>query len=125
MSDRFGKWFRGEIDYMENFLDAAECHDEPRQQIRRKTKDTVAKIRSRAEAQALINKERQGFYKGYTVVAIICCVLLIGVLLYIVANLPRYGAENPLTVEVVKRYVEEGLEETGAINIIEIGRAHV
>ncbi len=118
MSDRFGKWFRGEIDYMENFLDAAECHDEPRQQIRRKTKDTVAKIRSRAEAQALINKERQGFYKGYTVVAIICCVLLIGVLLYIVANLPRYGAENPLTVEVVKRYVEEGLEETGAINII-------
>lgn len=118
MSDRFGKWFRGEIDYMENFLDAAECHDEPRQQIRRKTKDTVAKIRSRAEAQALINKERQGFYKGYTVVAIICCVILIGVLLYIVANLPRYGAENPLTVEVVKRYVEEGLEETGAINII-------
>ena len=118
MSDRFMRWFRGEIDYMEEFMDAAERHDEPRKVIREKKKETVSEIRTRAQAQALIEKERAGFYKGYTLVAVFCCIALIGVLLYIVANLPLYGQENPLTVEVVKRYVEEGLEETGAINIV-------
>ena len=54
----------------------------------------------------------------YTVIAVISCVLLIGVLLFTVANLPRYGEENPRPVEVVERYVEKGLEETGAVNVV-------
>ena len=58
------------------------------------------------------------FDNVYNVVAVICCLLLIGVLLYTVARLPHYGEENPRTVEVVERYVERGVEETGAVNIV-------
>ena len=58
------------------------------------------------------------FDRFYNLIAVFCCILLIGVLLYTVSILPRYGEENPRTVEVVQRYVEHGLEETGATNIV-------
>ncbi|MCR4690173.1 MAG: hypothetical protein K5739_02360 [Lachnospiraceae bacterium] len=58
------------------------------------------------------------FDRCYNAIAVICCLLLIGVLLYTVAILPHYGEENPRSVEVVERYVEKGLEETGATNIV-------
>ncbi len=58
------------------------------------------------------------FDRFYNLIAVICCLLLIGVLLYAVSLLPSYGEENPRSVEVVERYVEHGLEETGATNIV-------
>ena len=39
-------------------------------------------------------------------------------LLFTISYLPRYGVENPESILVVKRYVENGLQETGAVNII-------
>ena len=51
-------------------------------------------------------------------ISIISCVLLIGTLLYIVGHLPLYGMENPRATEVTKRYIEDGLSETGAVNIV-------
>ena len=61
---------------------------------------------------------RKLFDRFYNLIAVVCCLLLIGVLLYTVSILPRYGEENPRSVEVVQRYVEKGLEETGATNIV-------
>jgi multicomponent Na+:H+ antiporter subunit B len=49
---------------------------------------------------------------------VISCALLIGMLLFTISFLPRYGVENPEGLDVVRRYVEHGLQETGAINII-------
>jgi multicomponent Na+:H+ antiporter subunit B len=44
--------------------------------------------------------------------------MLITVLLYCVANLPRFGQENVKATVVTQRYIEKGLEETGAVNIV-------
>ena len=51
-------------------------------------------------------------------ISVVSCILLIGTLLYIVGHLPLYGVENPRATEVTKRYIEDGLKETGAVNIV-------
>ena len=59
--------------------------------------------------------ERKLFYRFYAVTAVLSCLCLLGVLLFVVAYLPEFGAENPRTLPVVERYVTRGLEETGAV----------
>lgn len=55
----------------------------------------------------------------YRVACVIVGVLLLGTLLYIVAEMPGIGrADNPASNEVVERYIESGVEETGAINLV-------
>ena len=73
---------------------------------------------NRPEVLETIGRERARFRRMYFVVALISCITMTLVLLYTISLLPRYGAENPRTVEVVSRYVEDGLEETGAVNIV-------
>ena len=55
----------------------------------------------------------------YRVLCVAVGVLLLGILLYTVAYLPDIGAaDNPADNEVVQRYIESGVEETGAINLV-------
>jgi multicomponent Na+:H+ antiporter subunit B len=61
---------------------------------------------------------RKRFRKIYLAVAVVCCIMLSGFLLYTISLMPRYGEENPRAREVVERYVEQGVAETGAINIV-------
>ena len=47
------------------------------------------------------------------------CLTIIALLLSTVADLPRFGKEdNPINNEVSQRYIEKGVEETGATNIV-------
>lgn len=65
------------------------------------------------------NKVLKLFHKVYVVVAILFCVVLVGLLLYTVSYLPRIGnSANPDNNVVSKRYIEQGLQETGALNIV-------
>ena len=65
------------------------------------------------------NKFAQVFHKIYIAVAIIFCIALVGVLLLAVSWLPPDGnASNPVNNVVSKRYIEDGLQETGALNIV-------
>ena len=49
---------------------------------------------------------------------LLCCGI-IGVLLMTAAYLPPFGqASNPVNNEVSRRYIEQGQEETGAVNIV-------
>lgn len=58
------------------------------------------------------------FRRSYAIVAAIVCLMMISLLFMTVSNLPIFGEEtNPANNEVVKRYLEEGLEETGAVNV--------
>jgi multicomponent Na+:H+ antiporter subunit B len=75
-------------------------------------------VRSSQWGKNLIRTENKGFTVFYTAVAVVSCVALIGMLLFTISFLPRYGVENPESTKVVKRYVESGLQETGAVNII-------
>ena len=65
------------------------------------------------------NKLAQVFHKIYVAMAIIFCIALVGVLLLTVAWLPPDGnASNPVNNVVAERYIEQGLQETGAPNIV-------
>ncbi|MDD2954817.1 MAG: MnhB domain-containing protein [Oscillospiraceae bacterium] len=64
-------------------------------------------------------KKMRRFIAFYRVMAVVFCVVIIGVLMATVNALPLFGrADNPASNEVVQRYVESGLEETGAVNIV-------
>jgi len=59
------------------------------------------------------------FKAAYAVSSVVICLTLIGILLITVSFLPAYGnADNPVNNEVSHRYIENGLEETGAVNIV-------
>lgn len=65
------------------------------------------------------NKRLIRFHKIYIAVAILFCIALTAVLLFTVSYLPPTGnASNPDNNIVAKRYIENGLEETGALNIV-------
>lgn len=59
------------------------------------------------------------FRRLYSIFAVFVCLVIIGTLLYTVTFLPRFGnAKNPDNNEVAARYIEQGLQETGAVNIV-------
>lgn len=65
------------------------------------------------------NKGLVIFHRVYVVAAILFCIVLVGILLYTVSYLPRTGnPSNPDNNVVSERYIENGLQETGAINIV-------
>lgn len=65
------------------------------------------------------NKRLVIFNRIYVAVAILFCIALVGVLLWTVSYLPRTGnASNPDNNVVSERYIENGLSETGAMNIV-------
>ena len=59
------------------------------------------------------------FHKVYEVAAVTFCLCLAGILLYTVGWLPPTGeADRAVNNEVPARYIEKGLQETGAVNIV-------
>lgn len=65
------------------------------------------------------NREMVLFRKAYKIFSLLFCVLLVSMLLIGVADLPPFGeADKPVNNEVAQRYIESGLQETGAVNIV-------
>ncbi len=65
------------------------------------------------------NKEIKVFHFFYRLSSIALCLLLISVLLLTVSYLPAIGDEfSPDNNEVSARYVERGMEESGAVNMV-------
>lgn len=55
----------------------------------------------------------------YRVCAVLIGVVIVTVLMITVLKLPLFGSpSNPVVNEVVERYVEDGLKETGAVNMV-------
>lgn len=71
-------------------------------------------IYGRKKSRSIRNLER--FYR---VASVVFCGILIYLLLLTVSFLPPIGvAQRPINNEVSARYIEKGLQETGAINIV-------
>lgn len=63
--------------------------------------------------------EIRTFRKVYPFFAVALSLVMISFLLLTVAQLPTFGAaDSPVHNEVMERYVEKGMEETGAVNIV-------
>lgn len=55
----------------------------------------------------------------YAIASVVICCFLIGLLLFTVSDLPPFGeVDVPTNNEVAQKYIEDGLEDTGAANII-------
>ena len=114
--ETFQRWLNGETDLMKHILDGKRGHDLPRQDQRRLLHE--AEEAALVRMGRVIHSERRIFSAWYRVAAVACCLALMTVFLYMTAHITRYGAENPRATEVAERYVERGLEETGAVNIV-------
>ncbi len=56
---------------------------------------------------------------AYRILSVVICVGIIALLLTTAANLPPFGNPgNPGNNEVSQRYIESGMQETGAVNIV-------
>ena len=114
--ETFQRWLDGETDLMEHILDGKRGHDLPRQDQRRLLHE--AEEAALVRMGRVIHSERRIFSAWYRAAAVACCLALMTVFLYMTAHITRYGAENPRAAEVAERYVERGLEETGAVNMV-------
>lgn len=118
-SYRLRQWLDGTED---PFLDTLEM--KPQQEFKEDT--TVARQRSEEKKEIYErvfdvehNAEMQLFQKIYRLFSVLFCISLVLVLLTGVSYLPTFGhAENPVNNEVPQRYIENGLQETGAVNIV-------
>ena len=75
-----------------------------------------------AKAARMRKKEEHGlllFHRFYQVMSVLLCLTIIFVLLWTIAYLPVFGnTGNPDNNEVSARYIEKGVEETGALNYV-------
>ena len=105
--ERFFKWVNGE-----DVITALWEKD--------RKKRMAGKRRKRKKDVDEIIKKILSFRKViYVTISVIITVIYIGILLYTAYCLPEHGnPENPRNNEVSQRYIERGLEETGATNAV-------
>ena len=113
------QWAKGEKD---PYLGNVESHEQrkfvPNARLVRQHKRERDEIISMVFAQRH-NRVIKGFRFFYQVVSVLCCVALISMLLVAVSYLPPVGsADNPASNEVVEKYIEDGMQDTGAVNIV-------
>ena len=108
----FIKWLKGEEDLLLNTKNDEKPVYDP---------SATDKHIYEKEAKKLVGveaAEKRSFNKLYIVLSIILVFILASTLLITVSNLPRYGSPGaPVNNEVSERYIESGLEETGAVNL--------
>lgn len=116
---RFFRWIGGEKD---PYLNEVEMQPQEEYHV-----SEEAILRHEREHDAIMDKvydENRNvwvkrFHKLYLATSLLFCLFLIALLLVTVSYLPATGADKrPSNNEVSARYIEDGVEETGAVNIV-------
>ena len=119
LSYRMKVWLEGSID---PYLGNLEMKPQSLPQEDEATRQRLQEEEKRARASVYDRKhswEMVLFRKAYRAFSLLFCVLLVSMLLIGVSDLPPFGgADNPVNNEVAQRYIEKGLQETGAVNIV-------
>lgn len=115
---RLLRWINGEND---PFLESMEIKEPEESSIDEKTVRKHKREREMMIEYAYDSHNR--VHKTYNfvskAVAVVCCLALVSILLVAVSHLPPVGAaDNPGSNEVVEKYIEDGLQDTGAVNIV-------
>ena len=118
-SYRYFRWFRNEEDpYINKVeMEVKEPYSIEEETLRERMSEKQMMIEEIYDTDN--NRRILLFRRVYKVIAIIFCLMLFGLLIYNVSYLPPIGdPQNPADNEVPRRYIESGLQETGAINIV-------
>lgn len=118
LRNRFMRWLDGDFDSAVHIMETDETPYSNREEIKEGLHTIRQELEGRQRIKRLKESEKKGYYRIYNLVSVVSAVLLIGVLLFVISYLPRYGQENPETTAVGRRYVEKGVDETGAVNIV-------
>lgn len=125
---KFLRWEAGEIDPLEQGVEIQvpsvrdrEKASDPGDVFPLEDIEESGMYADRHEEDEAVLKSRgiRFFRRFYCVMSVILCLGIISVLLWTVLYLPPFGnAANPANNEVPMRYLEKGLEETGAVNAV-------
>lgn len=112
---RFEAWYGGTYDPMDERMDIHAPEPDGNEDV-----DIVSQIQiSEGLYDRSTNRILKVLGKVYWVFALTLCAVMIGVLMWMVQFLPDFGdPESPVNNEVSERYIEKGVEETGAINFV-------
>ena len=116
---RLLQWVNGDIDpYLEVMETREVLNDKPNEWlIRMHRRDQETVIQQVYDQKH--NRVYKNFRRFYRIASVVCCVALILMLLTAVSYLPPVGAaDNPASNEVAAKYIEDGLQDTGAVNIV-------
>lgn len=113
------RWAKGEAD---PYIDNVELKENHGRQISEKLILKHKRDREIVREHVFDQKHNRVYrrFRGmYKVVSVLCCLALISMLLVAVSYLPPVGgSNNPANNEVVDKYIEDGLQDTGAVNIV-------
>ena len=102
-----------------NWVEGDEIFTPDGQEKRPKAPAKKPKPQKKAASAPSAGKSSGAARKAYYVLAVIVCLAVTATLLKTTASLPLFGQKgNPEENEVYERYVEKGLEETGAVNTV-------
>ena len=116
---RMKRWLSGEKDlYLDNMEVIPRSEYKPdRKQMERYEHD-LDEVMSRTY-DTEHNRVYRFFQRFYKMAAVLCCIVLILILIVEVSYLPPVGsASNPASNEVAAKYIEDGMQDTGAVNIV-------
>lgn len=119
ISYRLKSWLEGSRDlYVGNLETRPQSPRQEDESASRQRQEDKKRVRARVYDTAH-NREIRFFEKIYRIFSLLFCVFLVSMLLIGVADLPPFGeADKPVNNEVAQRYIEKGLQETGAVNIV-------
>lgn len=120
---KFKRWIDGDVDPLASGMEIQEPEEEQSLQQSDQAEELLVKAAQAEREEAIIQEDivrgLRHFRQFYQVMSVLLCLAIIFVLLWTVAYLPPFGAaDNPANNEVAARYIESGLEETGAVNIV-------
>ena len=112
ISEWLKQWDEGNFDFSQKITgDLHESDPEDKTEDVKWSHDTY---------KAISHEEEKLFNRVYPVISVIMAFMLIFFMLRVVVDMPAFGkADTPAnSSEVIRRYVENGLDEAGAINIV-------
>ena len=120
--DRFDRWLHGERDSLLNRVELRpQLEYAPSEEELQKIQEEHAFLREKV-FQLEQNYKLRLFQRLYRVAAVVFCIVFTSIMLITVSWLPKAGdpsnPANPDSNEVSARYIERGLQETGAVNIV-------
>ncbi len=87
--------------------------------FRKEEEKKAAEKKKKVKKEVDISVHHDRFHKIYKPVCVVLCCAFIALLIFVCIKTPPFGiTDAPTNNEVAQKYIEEGLEDTGATNIV-------